>query len=250
MEPKPLGVRGTWALILNSRFTGTKLDRGLWRPGWFGTGTTGPINTNELACYDSGNANLPGNNSLELSLTETTSLCKSGPLPYTGAMVSTNPDDGRSSGGFAFTYGLVQVRLFVPALGGHVLNWPAVMTLGQTWPTDGEDDILEGIDGKLCHRFHGPQNIVPGTGGCLSNPHGGWYTIAADFEPGAVTWYYNGKLLGSTTEVTNAPMYLAIDYSASSKAPQLVAAAALRVAYVRVWQHPAAMAAGIDRSKF
>jgi beta-glucanase (GH16 family) len=250
VEPKPLGVRGTWALILNSRFTGTKLNGGLWRPGWFGTGTTGPINGNELACYDSANATVPGNNSLELSLTATASRCKSGSLPYTGAMVSTNPYDGRSSGGFAFTYGLVQVRLYVPALGGHILNWPAVMTLGQNWPADGEDDILEGLDGRLCHRFHSPQNIAMGAGGCLSNAHGGWYTIAADFEPGSVTWYYNGTRVGSTTEVTDASMYLAIDYSASNKSPQFVAPTTLRVAYVRVWQHPAAMSAGIDRSQF
>ncbi len=249
-QPKPLGVPGKWTLILDSEFDGTKLDRQLWRPGWFGSGTTGPINGNELACYKSANATLSGNNSLDLSLTASASRCKGRRQPYTGAIISSNPDDGRSSGGFAFTYGLVEVRLFVPASGGHIVNWPAVMTLGQRWPQDGEDDILEGDDGTICHRFHSLTNIFMGAGGCLPQLHGGWYTIAADWEPGSVTWYENGAVVGSTTEVTGQRMYLALVYTASRKAPQLAAPATLRVTYVRVWQHPGAVARGVDSSRF
>ncbi len=249
-QPKPLGVPGKWQLILDSDFTGTKLDRSLWRPGWFGNGITGPINTNELACYSPANVTLPGNNSVEMNLTATASRCKGQIRPYTGAILSTNPDDGRSSGGFAFTYGLVQARLFVPGSWGHISNWPAVMTLGQRWPNDGEDDLLEGVDGTICTRFHSLQNILMGAGGCLPQLHGGWYTIAADWEPGSVTWYYNGTRVGYTTKMTGQAMYLAIAYSASRKAPQVARQAALRVTYVRVWQHPGAIAAGVDQSRF
>jgi beta-glucanase (GH16 family) len=193
---------------------------------------------------------LPGTNSLDLSLTAAASRCKDHRQPYTGAMISSNPDDGRASGGFSFTYGLVEVRLYVPASGGHIVNWPAVMTLGQRWPEDGEDDILEGVDGTICHRFHSSANVLMGAGGCLPQLHGGWYTIAADWEPGSVTWYENGAPVGSTREVTAESMYLAIVYTASRKAPQLAVPATLRVSYVRVWQHPGAIANGIDRSRF
>ncbi len=249
-QPRPLGVSGNWKLVLDSEFDGTKLDRTLWRPGWFGTGITGPINSNEIACYNSANATLPGSDTLDLSLTAIASRCKGELHPYTGAVLSTNPEDGRSSGGFAFTYGLVEARVYVPASRSHIVDWPAVMTLGQSWPDDGEDDILEGIDGTICARFHSLQNVVIGAGGCLRQFHGGWYTIAADWEPGSVTWYYNGARVGYTTEVTAQAMYLAIAYTASRKAPQLALPATLRVAYVRVWQHPGAILAGVDRLQF
>ncbi len=252
-QSTPLGVPGKWTLIVDSEFTGTKLDRQIWRPEWFSTGpagTTGPINIHELACYKPGNGRLPGNNSLELSLTAAASRCDGRRQPYTGALISSNPHDGRASGGFAFTYGLVQVRLFVPASDGHILNWPAVMTLGQHWPEDGEDDILEGFAGTICHRFHSLKSVAVGVGSCLPGGHGGWYTVAADLEPGSVTWYYNGARVGWTNEVTGKPMYVAIVYTASTLEHQLAAPATLRVAYVRVWQHPGAIASGLDRSQF
>jgi beta-glucanase (GH16 family) len=227
-----------------------KLNGRPWDPGWFGSATTGPINSNEIACYDPANVALPGFSELDLSLTASSQSCGGEPRPYTGAVVSTNPDDGRSSGGFEFTYGLVQARVYVPAASGHIVNWPALMTLGQSWPEDGEDDILEGVDGTICVRFHSPQNALTGAGRCLPTVTGGWITVAVDWEPGSATWYYNGIEVASTTEVTDQPMYLAIVYTASDKAPELATPATLRVTYVRVWQHPAAMASGLDTSRY
>src|ERR1700682_4716091 len=65
---------------------------------------------------------------------------------------------------------------------GAISNCPAVWTDGQSWPTDGELDVMEGLSGQACWHFHDPQG---GPGGCSSATYtGGWHTYGADWEPG------------------------------------------------------------------
>ena len=62
---------------------------------------------------------------------------------------------GRPSGGFQFTYGVVEALVYIPpSASSAIANWPAVWTDGQDWPADGEDDILEGLGGSACFHFH------------------------------------------------------------------------------------------------
>jgi beta-glucanase (GH16 family) len=243
---QPLGMRGTWKLILNSDFTGRKLNSSLWQPGWFGTGTTGPINGNELACYSPANVSLPGDHTLHLKVTAVPSSCQGEQRPYTGAVLSTNPFDGRSSGGFEYTYGALEARVYVPRSGSVIADWPAVIALGRVWPQDGEDDVLENLEGTVCSHFHSP-GYAPGgpLGGCDKFLKPGWHTVSSDWEPGSVTWYYDGAEIAHITQgVTSAPMYLVLVNTVSSKAePGVSRPDAMRVAYVRVWQHPTPPAA-------
>jgi beta-glucanase (GH16 family) len=73
--------------------------------------------------------------------------------------------------------------------------------------------------------------------GCPSGTYtDGWHTFAANWEPGIITYYYDGVDIGSVTSgITSAPMFLVLDYDAeiSGQAP-----ATMKVDYVRVWQHP------------
>ncbi len=234
----PYGLTGRWKLILNTSFSGRSLDTSIWRPDWFGSGISGPINSHELACYSSANVTLPGDSTVHLNVTHTPSYCQGSSRPYTGGVLSTNPYDGRSSGGFQYRYGVLQAKVFVPGAGRQVANWPAVIALGQVWPKDGEDDVMENLSGTICSHFHSP-GYAPGgpLGACDPGFTPGWHIISSNWEPGNVTWYYDGIEIAHIREgVTSAPMYIALVNSVSSKAPQLAMPAAMRVSYVRVWQ--------------
>lgn len=237
LTPQPLGVGGHWRLILNAQFNGRSLNTHLWRAGWFGTGITGPINKHELACYSSSNVTLPGDGTAHLNVTAVPQWCGGEDRPYTGALLSTNPADGRTGGGFQYRYGLLQAEVYVPGSGSRIADWPGVVTLGQMWPQDGEDDVLEGVKGEMCFHFHTPAHKWLGVGGCDIGFSAGWHTIAADWEPHSITWYYDGVKVGhESSAVTSAPMYITIGDSVSSKALGVARPASLRVAYVRVWQ--------------
>jgi len=160
--PEPIGIPGNWNLTLDSEFNGPSLDTSIWHTGWFGSGVTDPTNSYEEDCYSPSNVTFPGDGTMHLNVTATPSTCGGETRPYTGSLVSTNPDDG-AGGGFQFTYGVVEARVYLPADGNQIANWPAVWTDGQVWPQDGEDDLLEGLGGQACYHFHDP---LGGPGNC------------------------------------------------------------------------------------
>jgi beta-glucanase (GH16 family) len=222
--PQPLGQSGTWNLIFSDEFNGTSLDTSKWTPGWFGSSISGPVNSAELACYDSKHATVPGDGSLHLLLDTTRNTCKS-TLNYTGALVSSN-------GKFQYAYGYVEFHVYLPASGASVANWPATWSDGQSWPTDGENDTMEGLGGDACVHFHSPAG---GPGACVPGNFTGWHTFASWWQPGIVTYYYDGVLVGTITlGITSAPQYLIIENTLESSSPQVVPADML-VDYVRVW---------------
>jgi beta-glucanase (GH16 family) len=232
----PTGVPGDWALKFNAEFSGTSLNTTQWSTGWYGSGITAPVNSQEDDCYDPAAVSV-GGGVLSLSLVQKTEYCGTAEQ-YAAGLVST-------MGKFSFTYGFIEARVWLPAVPGNpgeVANWPAVWTDGQNWPEDGEIDIAEGIDGVVCAHFHdtaNPQGISPGSGtGCPSVTYaGGWHTFAADWEPGSVTYYYDGVDIGSVTSgITSAPMFIVLENAARGGSPNTPAT--MKVAYVRVWQHP------------
>jgi beta-glucanase (GH16 family) len=242
--PAPPPLPGTWKLVLNSTFNGSSLNRALWRPGWFGNGITSPISQGEVACYNPANITFPGDATVHLNLTATPSRCEGVTRPDTGAVLSTNPADGRRSGGFQYRYGYLEARVYVPAYDGVVAGWPVVMALGHVWPQDGEDDILEGLYGMLCVHFHSPgyatNNLL---GGCYPRFKPGWHTVASEWQPGSITWYYDGALVKRVTVgITSAPMYIVLANTLAGFYPHRAATDSMRVAYVRVWQPTGAQA--------
>ncbi len=235
--PMPTGVPGDWTLKFDDEFNGTSLDTAKWSTGWYGSGITAPVNDSEDDCYDPAQVS-EGGGALDLTLIAKSENCGISDPLYAGGLVSTQ-------GKFSFTYGFIEARVWLPGApgdAGYVANWPAVWADGQNWPEDGEIDIAEGISGQLCAHFHNAANSSQGLSagggsGCPSGIYtGGWHTFAANWEPGIVTYYYDGVDIGSVTSgITSAPMFLVLDYAAGG--PTHVPDT-MKVDYVRVWQHP------------
>ena len=170
-----------------------------------------------------------GGGELDLNLIAQPETCGGVSRPYASGMVNTN-------GKFAYTYGYLEARVWLSG-SGAISNWPAVWTDGQSWPTDGELDVIEGLSGQACWHFHDPQG---GPGDCSSATYtGGWHTFGADWEPGVVTYYYDGHNIGTiNTGITSSPMYLILNLAADNgNSGPLQAPATMRIDYVRVWQH-------------
>ena len=200
--------------------------------GWFGDAVTDPVNGSEDDCYSPANISFPGDGTMHLNVTQTRSHCRGVTKPFSGALVSTNPDDGRAGSGFQYGYGVLEARVYIPADGSEIADWPAVWADGQHWPEDGEDDVMEGLGGRACWHFQ----IPPGapSRGCDTSLTPGWHTFASDWRAGSVTFFYDGVDVGAVTSgITAAPMYLVLDNTTKAINP---IADAMKVQYVRVWQ--------------
>lgn len=232
---QPIGPGGSWKLTFQDEFNGTSLNTSKWATGWFGSGITGPINSSEQECYDPGQVSVSGGT---LNITVVKSSCTAGgkTYPYRSGLISSNPSSGapnQPSPGFQQVYGFFQARIYLPGSGGAIDNWPAWWTDGQSWPQDGEMDVLEGLGGQACYHFHSPAG---GPGGCVSGKFTGWHTYGADWKPGSVTYYYDGKAVGTiTTGITSAPMYLILNDAVSAAIGGPSRPDTMKVAYVRVW---------------
>jgi hypothetical protein len=119
-------------------------------------------------------------------------------------------DDAARDRKFQFTSGFMQARIWLPGHGGRILNWPAFWADGQNWPKDGEIDVLEGLGGRACWHFVNPATV---RGGCAAGTFSnGWHTFAADWEPGSITYYYDGRSARTIRSgITHAPMYLILN---------------------------------------
>jgi beta-glucanase (GH16 family) len=225
---RPLGEEGRWHVVFDDEFRGSALDTSKWSTGWFGSGITGAVKANEPECNDPRQV-VESGDELQLTLVAKHEYCNGSEHSYASGIVTT-------IGKFAFTYGFVEVRARLPASYGRVADWPGIWTDGLgVWPTTGELDVVEGIGGQACWHFHDPAGDP---GSCTTTDYAGsWHTYGADWEPGSVTFYYDGKRVATLTRgITGAPMYLILGLGSAPGLP-VIAPARLQVGYVRVWQH-------------
>ncbi len=213
---QPIGPTGTWNLIFDDEFNGISLDSTKWATSWFGGGTMNNVSTNPANVSVSGGY-------LILTLSSSS----------VGALVSTNPHGGANPG-FEFTYGYAEAGIEFPGTGGTIYNWPAWWTDGQSWPSNGEIDIAEGL-GTLTSNYHssnGANNssTIPGTWS------GGFHSYGVDRTPGMNYIYWDGKLIRSyATQDNGAPEYLILNVG-SNGSSVTGTASEVKTDYVRVWQ--------------
>ena len=217
-------------MIFDDEFNGSSLNTGYWSSGLWGM--NGPVGSYDLDCHQPSQVT-EGGGELDLNAIAQTSTCTtaSGTVtePYDSGIVSTN-------GTFQFAYGVIEARAWLPG-SSVVTDWPGIWAVAQQ-ANGGELDVMEGLSGQACWHYHNPYGDRPGA--CPPGKWtGGWHTFAADWEPGKVTWYYDGVPVGSDTNgIATSPEYLVLDilvdktYGGPIQTP-----ATLRLDYVRVWQH-------------
>ncbi len=225
-SPSPVGVPGNWHLTWSDEFNGSALDTTKWSTGWFGSGVTGPVNSYEQECYDPSQVSV-ADGDLNLAAIAKPQTVHGTTYPVTSGMVTT-------MGKFTFTYGVVEARIYLPGTNGQIDDWPAFWADGTgAWPMTGELDVMEGLGGSAAYHFHSPAG---GPGASVSGNFTGWHTYAADWQPGVVTYYYDGKQVGQiTTGITSSPMYLILNEAVGGAGSPIVTPATMRVDYVRVW---------------
>lgn len=231
----PFGQTGLWNMAFEDNFDGAVVDLAKWRPNWLAgsdTAITPPINNLELACYNPANASVSGG-LLKLNITTNTNpLCttKSGAMAaYASGMVQSNSH-------FNTTYGYFEAKMWVPAGVDHNSVWPAFWTDGQSWPTDGEIDIIEayGTDASSSYHYH-YSGGDPGGNSTVAGSTTGWHIYAANWEPGKVTWYYDGvQVWQYTTGIISSPHYIIVNLGVIGN--QLNMPSEMLVDYVWVWK--------------
>jgi len=223
----PTGIPGNWHPAWSDDFSGSSLDTSKWSTGWFGGGVTVPVNSYEQECYDPSQVTVSGGD-LNLTAIAKAQTVNGTTYPDTSGMVTT-------MGKFSFTYGAVEARINLSGTNGKVDNWPAFWADGTgTWPMTGELDVMEGLGGNAAFHFHSPAG---GPGGDVAGNFTGWHTYAADWQPGVVTYYYDGQEVGQiTTGITSSPMYLILNYAVGGAGGRVVTPSTMQVDYVRVWQ--------------
>jgi hypothetical protein len=223
----PAGLDIPTTLAFDDEFNTGSLKTNWWAPDWFGSGSV----SNGTVMLSS-NVSV-GANGLALQLNS----------PQSGALVSTNPDDnqpGHSGFQVAPTPGdpvYVEFQATLPATAsGQVANWPALWLDGQTWPEDGEIDVMEGGYGYTAYHVHYGTGDGTAQGGTADQNNGaGTRTYGVLWTTTGLTFYYGGAQVGPTINVSlTSPMYLLMENSFSSADPTLLPAT-MYVRYVRVW---------------
>jgi beta-glucanase (GH16 family) len=252
-QAEPNGVPGSWQLEFDEEFNSSGLNTSVWTPGWQHGGNSGPVSEQ---CYSQANVSQPGNGYLYLEVTPQKTPCSAEGKNYdtdTGGLVESNPSDGVPGHvGFSYSYGYVEWRVNVPGVGatgcpkgGCLPDWPALWSMPPLHET--EIDTLEGLKslekgsegpGQACYHFHPP--FPAGIGKCLPGSYAGWHTYGADWEPGRVTYYYDGAKVGEEpTNGNSTPQFLIMGMQPpGAHGGPLVVPDTMTVDYVRVWRHP------------
>lgn len=237
-NPQPIGPGGSWNMIFNDEFNGTSLDPTKWSecyPWDCHTGGNG-----ELMVYTTANNIFDGSTLSERATNQQTcsgSYCAN----YGSSLIQTGVPIGGSTPKFTFQYGFAEAKLQVPYGTGY---FPAFWMLGPT----SEIDLME-VFGNTTNFSCGVHlGHYTSKWGC--NTHGGntlgsWHTFGVDWEPTYINFYYDGNVVGTTTNTSQIPaeqMYILLNFAIGANfipAPDstTVFPAYFRSDYVRVWQH-------------
>jgi beta-glucanase (GH16 family) len=214
-------------LTLDSEFTGSALNSAIWSTSRSDSGQVeAGFNASELECFDPARVSI-GQNGVTLRVIQEQESCGGRSRPYSSGVLTTADK-------YSFKYGLLEARIHVPSQGDAIADWPGVWAVGSA-----EMDLFEG-GWSPCWFYHAHDGQRWGrcTPKNRYNFTKGWHTVAANWEPGSITWYYDHQQVARvTSHVTSAPMAIVLDLAVSDwgGAPTVVPAQ-FHIAWVRVWQ--------------
>jgi beta-glucanase (GH16 family) len=236
-SPPARGGTGRWRLVFDDEFNGSALDLAKWQPNWLGTGpeaVTPPVTRYDLNCVSPDDVS-EANGMLDLAAVARTCTTASGrTYSYASGLVNTKRT-------FTFTYGYLAARIYVPTSpNGRPANYAAFWANGLGhWPLSGELDIMEVLSGcgpGVAFHFHAGFQTP---GACApKEDSSGWHVFGADWQPGVITFYIDGRQVGEVRQgVTSKPMYLILNNSVNPVygGPPYTPTHLL-VDYVRLWQ--------------
>jgi beta-glucanase (GH16 family) len=248
-DEKPLGPSGSWTKVFSDEFGGGALDAGKWNTcyPWAPDGCS--IGYDEAEWYKKENVGV-GDGSLNLTAKKESVQGWGKTWDYTSGMVSSGPDLQRGlPPKFAFKYGYVETRVWVPK--GQGL-WPAVWMLPaeRQWPP--EIDVFE-IIGNDTNTVHMTNHWGTEADHKQSNGHwtssedfaGGWHTIGMNWQPDSISWYVDGVQrrapFTNAAAIPDMPMYLIMNLAVGGTWPGYPDAttpfpSTFKVDWVRVWQ--------------
>jgi beta-glucanase (GH16 family) len=233
-------------LLLDQEFGGKSLDTAIWytcypwaKPGAGCSNNPGM----ELEWYLATNVSVSGGNA---NLVELRQSAHEG-YPYTSGMISTGGTP-HAKATFSYLYGYAEARIKLPPGRGM---WPAfwLVPADRSWPP--EIDIMEwqGVTPK--------DDIVTIHWGTAKHPRsdgttvrtgvdlsGGFHTYALDWQPDAVTWYFDGKPIKTYDDpahIPRKPMYVIVNLAIGGWLPGQLHPhpkdfpATMLVDYVKVW---------------
>jgi beta-glucanase (GH16 family) len=240
--PTPPNIAGNWALAFNDNFT--SINPAVWSNTYWWGGTQGTQATfapSQLSVNSSG---------LNITATQVASKSSTGVInPYTSGAIQTDglPYQGKAPG-FTFTYGYVETTMkAAPGLG----MWSAIWMLPADHNDNYELDLAEILGRQPYYytaTYHTGSTFWQPNGTVSSDLTAGFHTYGVDWEPDHITWYIDGKALGSYTnasQIINRPMYLILNLDVGgSWAGPLGSSSPYSSTWqtqdVRVWQHTTA----------
>jgi beta-glucanase (GH16 family) len=194
---------GTATMLLDEEFTTPKLNTNVWFTcyTWVNPGQRCTNGGNlELEWYEARNVTIA--NGIANLTADLHPQTKS--HPYTSGMIQTG-GTASSKSTFAFRYGYAEIRARLPKGAGM---WPAfwLVQANRRWPP--EIDIMEwqGVDPTTdvvtTHWKDAAGNHQQSSTGVNTgiNLWQAYHTYAADWEPNAITWYFDGKPIKRFTE--------------------------------------------------
>jgi hypothetical protein len=218
----PANLNAPTNLVFDDEFDAGSLNTTVWSPDWFGNGST-----QNGTVMDSSNVSVDANG-LELKLN----------TDSTGAIVSSNPDDGQPGHtGFQIAPTpsqsvYVEYTATLPSTNGVIANWPGLWLTGQNWPLTGEIDVMEGFSTSQYHIESGPNASDVSNPGGVGGATAGTHTYGVLWTTTGVTFVYDGQVVGTLNAVLSGPMYLVMENSLGSPA---LLGATVTVRDVRVW---------------
>ena len=235
----PPPVAGTWTQIWGDEFNGTTLDP-VWHTAQYWDHTTTVVGQGELEAYNA-KADTVSNGALHLTATKDSSY---GGQYLSGLVMTGGENDNPSYPTFNFFHGYMEVSAKIPK--GQGL-WPAIWLMPASYNDgNGEIDAMENLGNDTTtiygtvHRF-GQQQQHTFHGVDLSQ---GFHTYGVDWEADHISWYVDGQLYGTTTNLSLIPteaMYPILNLAvggawggnpdSTTQFP-----ASMDVDYIRVWQ--------------